>query len=55
MSEIKLQFKDKAAKDKFMGGLCDGFGENYCALKWPDGKDFYDCDTFQVENSDDED
>jgi hypothetical protein len=56
MCEIKLQFKDKAEKDKFMVGLSDGFGENYCTLTWPHeaGIKFKDCDTFQVENIEDE-
>ena len=43
---VVLVFETKEAKDFFMGGLSDGFGENSCILQW-DGL-FFDADTFRV-------
>ena len=40
---VTLEFETKEARDFFMGGLSDGFGEDNCHLKW-DG----DFDTAQV-------
>ena len=54
MYEIKLQFFDKESKDRFMGGLSDGWGENLYMLEWPHetGILFRDCDTFKVRELD---
>lgn len=31
---VTFHFKDAAARHQFMGGLSDGWGENYCDLDW---------------------
>jgi len=32
---VELCFRSKADRDEFMGGLSDGFGEEFCQLDWP--------------------
>jgi hypothetical protein len=32
---VELRFRTKEQRDEFMGGLSDGFGENFCELEWP--------------------
>lgn len=52
MSEVTvtLKFKSQAAKEHFMGGLLDGFGEEHCQLEWPHetGMKFDECVEFGV-------
>lgn len=31
---VTLRFKNEDAKADFLSGLCDGWGENACSLKW---------------------
>ena len=31
---VTLCFQGQADRDEFMGGLSDGFGENWCQLDW---------------------
>lgn len=52
--KIELRFKSKIAKETFLSGLSDGFGENYCNLTWPKGYSFDDAPYVEVENADDE-
>jgi hypothetical protein len=33
--KVKLHFKSEAARRQFLGGLSDGWGENYCDMDWP--------------------
>lgn len=32
---VELCFRNQEQRNKFMGGLSDGFGENVCELDWP--------------------
>lgn len=32
---VTLHFRSGQEKDRFFGGLSDGFGESYCTLIWP--------------------
>lgn len=52
---VTLKFKSEDDKKDFMAGLCDGWGEGYCRLKWPwkDGVKFTDCNEFEVDVLDD--
>lgn len=65
---ITLRFQSVEAKNKFMGGLSDGFGENYCGIAWDLTLDkswygdpykanysFKMADTFLIEPFEDED
>lgn len=31
---VTFHFKDKKALQQFLGGLSDGWGENYCDMDW---------------------
>lgn len=45
---VTLCFRDAAARDEFMGGLSDGFGENWCDLT-PLGETFDTSSEFNCE------
>jgi hypothetical protein len=49
--EITLRFKSVEDKKEFLGGLMDGWGENYCNLiwDWEAGVQFSDAPAFDVE------
>lgn len=51
---VTLCFKTKKDRDEFMGGLSDGFGENFCGLDWEydkgdSGPGFESAELFTVE------
>lgn len=49
MPVVKLNFATEEEKRLFMGGLCDGWGENYCSLSWNYSRvPFDDCNEFTV-------
>ena len=31
---LEIGFRTKEAKDDFLGGLCDGWGEDHCDIHW---------------------
>lgn len=47
---VTLRFESEEALQRFMGGLSDGWGENFCTLEWPwqEGMTFDDCRDFKV-------
>ena len=47
---VTLRFRNRADRNEFMGGLCDGWGENACSLDWgqENGVNFYETDTYDV-------
>jgi hypothetical protein len=32
--DVTFRFRNKKEKDRFLLGLADGFGEEYCTLRW---------------------
>ena len=32
--EVRLRFRTEKDRKEFIGGLSDGFGENFCQLDW---------------------
>jgi len=47
---VTLSFNNETEKNKFMGQLSDGWGENYCTLKWQGN--FDTANQFHIENTD---
>lgn len=49
---VTLHFRTPAQRQIFMGGLSDGFGEEWCDLNWPwkAGGQFHEQARFAVEN-----
>lgn len=65
-SEVTLRFRNDREKNKFLTGLADGFGEEYCQLFWgaENGVSIFDAKVIDVtpwgaldipSNEDDED
>lgn len=45
---VTLHFPSQEARDYFMGGLSDGFGEAHCALDWENNQSFAEASEFCV-------
>jgi len=45
---ITLTFASQRAKEYFLGQLCDGWGENYVSINWPEDVDLCDAETAQI-------
>ncbi len=50
---VVLTFDNTDERNKFMGQLSDGWGENVVDLEWDweSGVEFVDCDVFHVTNT----
>lgn len=47
--QVIFVFKSQEDKEFFLAGLCDGWGENECSLKWPNKVDLFDAPEVLVE------
>ncbi len=53
-SRVTLTFDNPAEKRKFLGQLCDGWGENVVNVDWPEDVDLHDAEEIHVTNWEEE-